>query len=88
MKYSERKISLCILLLTDFLKRFMFRYIIFNCLDCLETKIMTKTADNNFISNNVKGIQNSLKNFKIFNCLKESISFYFFKKFTLLVKMK
>ena len=38
----------------------------FNCLDCLETKIMTKNRDINFISSNVKGIQNSLKRLKIF----------------------
>ena len=47
----------------------------FNCLDCLETKIKTKTTGINFISNNVKGIQNSLKNFRIFNHLKENISY-------------
>ena len=40
--------------LTDFLKSFIFCYII--CLDCL---IKTKTTDINFISNNVKRIQNS-----------------------------
>ena len=39
----------------------------FNCPDCLETKIMTKTTDINFISNNAKGIQNSLKRLKMFN---------------------
>ena len=82
MKYPERKISLSPSL-NRFFKTFHVSLHHFNCLDCLETKIMTKTADNN-----VKGIQNSLKNFKIFNCLKESISFYFFKKITLLVKMK
>ena len=36
---------------------------------------MTKTKDINFISNNVKGFQNSLKRLKIFNYLKENISF-------------
>ena len=35
---------------------------------------MTKTTDNNFISNNVKGIENSLKRLKTFNYLKENIS--------------
>ena len=35
---------------------------------------MTKTTDLNFISNNVKGIQNSLKRLKIFN-LKENICY-------------
>ena len=46
----------------------------FNSLDYLETKIMTETTDINFISNNVKGIQNSLKRLKIFNSLKEKAS--------------
>ena len=41
----------------------------FNFLDCLETKIMT--TDINFISNNVKGIRNSLKRLKFFYYLKE-----------------
>ena len=36
---------------------------------------MTMTTDINFISNNVKGIQNSLKRLKIFNYLKENISY-------------
>ena len=36
---------------------------------------MTKTTDINFISNNVKGIQNSLKRLKIFNSLKEKASY-------------
>ena len=35
---------------------------------------MTKTTDINFISNNVKGIQNSLKRLKMFN-LKENICY-------------
>ena len=35
---------------------------------------MTKTTNNNFISNNVKGIENSLKRLKTFNYLKENIS--------------
>ena len=35
---------------------------------------MTKTTDINFISNNVKGIQNSLKRLEIFN-LKENICY-------------
>ena len=35
---------------------------------------MIKTTDNNFILNNVKGIQNSLKRLNIFNYLKENIS--------------
>ena len=47
----------------------------FNCPDCLETKIMTKTTDINFISNNVKGIQKSLKRLKIFTYLKENMSY-------------
>ena len=47
----------------------------FNCLDCLETKVISKTTDINFISNNVKGIQNSLKRLDIFNYLKENMSF-------------
>ena len=46
----------------------------FNCLDCLETKILTKITHINFISNNVKGIQNSLKTPKIFDFLKENMS--------------
>ena len=36
---------------------------------------MTKTTDINFISNNVKGIQNSLKTLKIFNYLKDKIPY-------------
>ena len=47
----------------------------FNCLDYLETKVISKTTDINFISNNVKGIQNSLKRLDIFNYLKENMSF-------------
>ena len=35
---------------------------------------MTKTTNNYFISNNVKGIENSLKRLKTFNYLKENIS--------------
>ena len=46
----------------------------FNCLDCLEKKIMTKTTVINFIQNNVIGIQNSLKRLKVFNSLKENMS--------------
>ena len=46
----------------------------FNCLNCFETKVMTKTMDINFISDNIKGIQISLKIFKIFSYLKENIS--------------
>ena len=45
----------------------------FNFLDCLETKIMS--TDINFISNNVKGIRNSLKRLKIFYYLKENMSY-------------
>ena len=36
---------------------------------------MTKTIDINFILNNNKGFQNSLKSFKIFNYLKEKLSY-------------
>ena len=36
---------------------------------------MSKTTDINFISNNVKGFQNSLKRLKIFNYLKENLSY-------------
>ena len=36
---------------------------------------MTKTTDLNFISNNVKGIPNSLKRLKTFSFLKENISY-------------
>ena len=35
---------------------------------------MTKTTNNYFISNNVKGIENSLKRLKTFNYFKENIS--------------
>ena len=48
---------------------------LFNSVDCLETKIMTKAMDINFISNNVKVFQNSLKRLKIFNYLKENLSY-------------
>ena len=50
-----------------FLKMFHILLHHFNCPGCLETKIMTMSTDINFISNNVKGIQNSLKRLKIFN---------------------
>ena len=36
---------------------------------------MTKTTDISFISNNVKGFQNSLKRLKIVNYLKENLSY-------------
>ena len=72
----------------------MFHYLLhhFNCHDGLGTKIMTKTIDINFISNNVKGIQNFLKRHKNFLIIQKKtyiiMTLYFFKKLTLQVKMK
>ena len=51
---------------------------------------MTKTTDINFISNNVKGIQNSLKRLKNFyyNVIYVIMALYFFEKLTLPVKIE
>ena len=58
-----------------FFKTFHILLHLFNCLDCFERKLMTKTTDLNFISSIVKAISNSLKRLKTFSYLKENISY-------------